>query len=286
MHPGVSTTKLVSDSLTGHYRASRELIWLLTRHRQLTIEMAKREIKDRYMGQVFGTLWAFGHPLILMGVYVFIFAFVFKMKLGGTREMPLDYTTYLLSGLIPWMCFQESMSKGSTVIVGNANLVKQVVFPIEVLPVKGVIASLITMCISLLILFAYVLVSHHSLIWTYSLLPLLIFLQTLSMIGVCYILSSIGVYFRDVKDFVQVFNVVGMYLMPIFYLPSQVPELFRPLLYLNPFSYLIWCYQDVLYFGRFEHWWAWWIFSGMSFGIFYLGYRVFRKLKTMFGNVL
>jgi lipopolysaccharide transport system permease protein len=173
------------------------------------MEMAKRELSDRYMGQVFGTFWAIGHPLVMMAVYVFIFVFVFKVKMGGTPEMPLDYTTYLLSGLIPWMGFQEAMSKGSTVITGNANLVKQVVFPIEILPIKGVISSLITQFIFLSLLTVYVLVSHLSLPWTYILLPILICLQTLAMIGVCYILSSVSVYFRDVKDFVQVFGVTG-----------------------------------------------------------------------------
>jgi lipopolysaccharide transport system permease protein len=66
----------------------------------------------------------------------------------------------------------------------------------------------------------------------------------------------------------------------------MVPSILRPLLYINPFSYMVWCYQDALYFGRFEHWWAWPIFAGLSLAIFYVGYRVFRKLKVMFGDVL
>lgn len=269
-----------------HFLAFRELLSLLTRHRQLTIEMARREISERYSGQMFGAFWAIGHPLIQMAVYVFIFAFVFKMKIGGTLEMPLDYTTYLLSGLIPWICFQDTLSKGTGVIVANSNLVKQVVFPIEILPVKGVIASLVNMMVSLTILIIYVLVTHHTLPITYLLLPVLIVLQTLGMIGTSYFLSSIGTYFRDLKDFVQVFCITGMYIMPIFYLPSQVPSLFKPFLYLNPFSYLVWCYQDILYFGRIQHWWVWAVFFTLCLGSFYLGYRIFGKLKTMFGNVL
>jgi lipopolysaccharide transport system permease protein len=269
-----------------YLQAFRELVLLLTRHRQLTLEMAKREIYDRYAGQFFGAFWAIGHPLVMILVFVFIFGFVFKVKLGGTAEMPLDYTTYLLAGLIPWLGFIESMSKAGTVIVSSSNLVKQVVFPIEVLPVKGVIASLATQCILTGILVVYVLVSQHCLLWTYALIPLLVFLQALAMIGVSYILSAVGVYFRDIKDFVQVFSTVGVYLMPIFYLPDSVPRAFRPVLYANPFSYLIWCYQDALYFGRFVHWEAWLVFGAMSIVVFVTGYRLFRKLKLMFGNVL
>jgi len=269
-----------------HFHALREIIGLLTRHRQLTWEMTKREISDRYAGQMLGAFWTIGHPMILMGVYLFIFAVVFKQKIGGTRELPLDYVTYLLCGLIPWMSFQEAMSKSATVIISNANLVKQVVFPIEILPVKGVIASFITQFISTIILILYVVIKHGYVPLTYTLIPVIFILQIMAMIGVSYILSSIGVYFRDLKDFVQVFCLVGMYVMPIFYLPEQVPQLFRPILYLNPFSYFIWCYQDIFYFGRIEHGWAWIIYIFMSVGVFYFGYRIFRKLKVMFGNVL
>jgi lipopolysaccharide transport system permease protein len=269
-----------------NFQAFSELIILLTRHRQLTLEMAKREITDRFSGQLFGIFWAIGHPLILMLVYVFIFGFVFKVRMGGTTSLPLDYTTYLLSGLIPWLAFSEVMSKASVTIVSNSVLVKQVVFPVETLPVKSVISTLLTLLIFITMLIVYVLLVQNTLPWTYLLLPLLLFLLVLAMIGVSYILSAIGVYFRDIKDFVQVFSVTGVYLMPAFYLPESIPNLFRPLLYLNPFSYMIWCFQDALYFGRFEHPFAWPIFALLSIGSFVIGYRFFRKLKLMFGNVL
>lgn len=266
--------------------ALKEVVRLTTRHRQLTWEMSKREISDRYAGQLFGLFWAVGHPLALILVYVFIFAFVFKIKVGGNQQLPLDYTTYLLSSLIPWMSFQETMSKSTVAITGNANLVKQVIFPIEILPAKTVISSVITQMMLTLFLVAYVLVSQRTLPWTYALIPLPVFFQILAMIGVSYIFSAVGAYFRDLKDFVQVFCLIGMYVMPIFYLPDLVPKAFRPLLYLNPFSYLAWCYQDIFYFGRFEHWWSWPVYIGLSVGVFYVGYRIFRKLKVMFGNVL
>ncbi len=269
-----------------HLHAFQELLALLTRHRQLTWAMTRREIADRYAGQMLGTFWAVGHPLALMAIYVFIFGYVFCMKIGGTQQLPLDYTTYLLAGLIPWMAFQESMAKGATVIVNNANLVKQVVFPIEVLPVKGVIASFSTQLVATALLAVYVLLTHGRMPWTYALLPALFFFQALAMIGAAYILAAVGAYFRDLKDFVQVFCIAGMYLMPVVYLPQMVPPAFRPLLHFNPFSYMAWCYQDACYFGRFEHPWAWPVFLGGSLGLFYLGYRVFRKLKVCFGSVL
>src|SRR3954463_6905967 len=116
----------------------------LYRNRSLTFALAKREITDKYTRQMIGSLWAIGHPLIHVCVYIFLFQVVLKLRMGGTADIPLDYVAYLLSGLIPWLAVQESLGKGSTVITSNANLVKQVVFPLEVLPVKSVLACFVT----------------------------------------------------------------------------------------------------------------------------------------------
>ncbi|MCO4089672.1 MAG: ABC transporter permease [Limnohabitans sp.] len=272
--------------LRGHLQALKEAYLILLRHRQLTLEMARREVSDRYVGQAFGVIWAVAHPIFMMGLYVFIFAFVFKTRIGNTVEMPLDYTTYLLSGLLAWMGFQETMAKSCTAITGNAALVKQVVFPLEILPVKGVIVSVFQQGILTALLVLYVLATNGKLPWTYFLLPILFTLQAIAMMGIAYLLAAVGTYFRDMKDFIQLFVTAGVYLLPIFYLPSWVPSLFKPLLYINPFSYLIWCYQDVLYFGRIEHPWAWAVNTAVSLMVFVLGYRLFRRLKPTFGNIL
>lgn len=270
----------------GHFQAFREVALLLTKHRELTLAMAKRELSDRYVGQALGMLWVIGHPLFLTGLYIFVFSVVFKTRLGGTVEMPLDYTTYVLSGLVAWLAFSEAMSKSCVAITGNASLVKQVVFPLEILPVKTVLASLVTMLVSLVVLVAYVLITHETLPVTYALLPLVVLLQLVLMMGVAYILSSVGAYFRDIKDFVQMFATAGIFLLPIVYLPGWVPPLFKPIIYLNPLSYLIWCYQDILYFGRIEHPWAWVVTSILSFVTFTIGYRLFRKLKPSLASVV
>ena len=254
----------------------RHLIWAL----------AKREVLDRYAGQAFGRFWAIGHPLLLMAVYLFVFGYVFRMRIGGTRELPLDYTTYLLSGLMPWLGMAEALNKAPVAITNNASLVKQVVFPLEVLPIKGALASLLPQCVSLVVLMIYVLVTYRMLPATYMLLPVLIIIQFAIMVGVSLLLSAIGVYIRDLKDVVQVAMLIGVYLLPIFYLPSMVPAMFRPIIYLNPLAHLIWCYQDALYFGRIAHpvSWAVTVLTGVI--AVSAGWRLFNRLKLMFGNVL
>lgn len=266
--------------------SATEVIATLSRHRELTLQMARREIGDRYVGQILGSFWAIAHPLLVMAVYLFMFAYVFKVRVGGTREMPLDYSVYLLSGVVPWLAVAEVLNKGPVTVTGNASLVKQVVFPIEILPTKTVLAAAVPHLTGLVVLTGYVLYTQHSLPWTYALLPLVIAVHLVLMIGLSFFLGSLGVFVRDLKDILQVLTLVGVYLMPVLYLPAMVPSVFRPLLYLNPFSYLIWCYQDACYYGRIEHPVAWLITPVMAAVAFSAGARLFGRLKPMFGNAL
>ena len=258
----------------------------LYRNRALTFALAKREVSDRYTRQMLGSAWAIAHPLIHVLVYIFVFQMVLKLRIDTTAAMPMDYVAYLLAGLIPWLAVQEALTKGSTVITANASLVKQVVFPLEVLPVKSVLVCFVTQGVGTICLAIYVLVTNHTLPPTYALLPVLWLFQALGMIGIVFVLSAVGVHIRDVKELVQVFAVVGIYLVPVVYLPDWVPGTIRPLLYVNPFSYMVWCYQDVCYFGRFEHWYAWIVFPLETSFAFLVGYALFRRLRPFLGSAL
>ncbi len=273
-------------SFSAYIQAFIELFNVFRTRGRLIFELTKREISDRYAGQVFGVFWSLVHPLMLTLIYIFIFGFVFRARVGGTLDLPLNYTSYMLAGIIPWLMFQEVLAKSSTLIVANTNVVKQVIFPIEVLPIKNVLASLVTETVFFVLLIIYVLIISHTLPWTYALIPILVLFQVFAMVGISYLFSAVGVYFRDLKDFVQVFISVAFFVLPVLYLPESIPASVRPILYINPISYMIWVYQDALYFGSFMHPWAWVVFGLGSLIIFVFGYRVFRKLKVMFGNVL
>jgi lipopolysaccharide transport system permease protein len=276
-------TVAVEHTATG----MRHLFSIIHRNWALTWMMAKREVTDRHVGQMLGMAWAIGHPLLLILVYVFVFGFVFKTRAGvTTNDVPIDYALYLLAGIIPWMAINDCMNKSCSLLTGNASLVKQVVFPLEVLPIKGILATLFPQAICTLLLVIYTLCTTHLLPWTYALLPLVLIMQVLTMCAISFLLGSVSPFFRDIKDIVQVFSVVGVYLAPVVYLPDMVPNLVRPLLYLNPFSHLIWCYQDVCYFGRIEHPWSWVAFLPSSVLGCVVGYALFTKLKPYFGNVL
>jgi len=267
-------------------QAFAELAQLLTQRRSLTWEMARREVASEHSGKHLGRFWGLFQPLALLAVYAVVYGIVFRAKIGGTFELPRNYTIYLLSGLVPWFAFQLAMAKSAAVIPTNAALVKQVVFDLNVLPIATALAACLPLVLGVGFIGVYTLVVYGTLPLTYLALPLLVVLQVFAMGGVAYALAALGTFVKDVRDVVQLSAIVLIFLMPIVYLPGSVPAAFNPLLWLNPFTYMVYCYQDALYFGRIAHPVSWVAFGVGSLFVFALGYRLFRRVKPYFGNVL
>jgi lipopolysaccharide transport system permease protein len=274
LHPGASA------------QAFREVTRLLLRNRTLTAELTRRDIRGEHAGQIFGAAWGVIQPLAMMALYAFIFSVVFRVRVGGTLELPRDYTVYLLSGLIPWLACVQAMGKSTTAVTDSGNLVKQTVFTLELVPITRALASALPLVVGLAFVLVYMPFAEGGVPWTLVLVPLLVAFQALAMAGLALGLSAVGAFVRDLKQVIPIVALLGIFVLPVVYLPSSVPELFRPVLYLNPFSYLVWTWQDALYYGRFEHPWAWAVFLAGSVFLFVSSYRLFRKLKPYFGDVL
>lgn len=253
----------------------------LANNRILIQEMTVRDIRDRYVGQVLGLLWFLVHSIFTILIYIFLFSFVYKSSGNHTP----DFSLYLIAGLVPWMFLTECMVRGVMVIRSNSSLVKQVVFPVEVLPIKIVLSTMISLGLNLLIIFSLVLFkTGFSLIMLT--LPLLVFSLLVLSLGLVFILSAVGAYLKDLKDLVQMFTSLGVYLLPIVYFEAWVPNIVRPLIQLNPLTYVIYCFHDVFYYQYFKHPEAWFIFPIFSFVICFMGFKLFTKFKLSFGNFL
>lgn len=259
------------------------MIW---RNRELVFELSKKDYLDRYQGQVFGLLWSIVHPMVLISIYTFVFSYVANTRPVGEGGSPVHYEIYILAGIIPWMAFADVLAKSSSSIRSNRSLIKQVIFPIEVLPVISVIVAMITQIIFTFLLALLVLYFNGTLNLLWLCLPLVFLVQFAGMVGIGYVISTVSVYFKDIKEILQVLTMVCMYLLPIFYLPNAIPEKLRWLVLYNPLSVGIYVYQDIIYYQEIVHPISWGVFLISSCALFIFGYRFFNRIKIYFGSVL
>lgn len=269
-----------------HFQALNEAVAMLWSQRSLILAMAKRDISNRYAGQLLGMFWAVGHPLFQMALMVFVFGVVFQQRIGGTLEMPRDYTVYILSGLAAWLSFSPILATSTGSITGNSNIIKQFTFDSRMLPAKDILVSAVVWGVSIGIVMVYTLALYQNLPWTYLLIPVVAAIHFMTAMGCAWALAALSVFLRDLKDIIILINTALLYLLPVVYLPSWMPPVFRPIIYANPFSYMIWVYQDVFYFGRIDHPLAWLVASLFAMFTFTTGYRLFRRLQPMFGSAL
>jgi lipopolysaccharide transport system permease protein len=260
------------------------LLELIYKHRELVIELVKRELRDRHVGQLLGTMWAYGHPLLLMLMYSLLFAYVFPTRFVGSSGQR-DFALSVLSGIVSWLAFQDLLARSTTILSAHAGLVKQIVFPIVVLPVKTAIAAALPYSVALLFTIGYAAFSGSLTIMVLT-IPLLIVTQLIAMTGVALMLSALGIFFRDLRDLVTIFCSINLFAQPILYNPFATPGAMSWIFRLNPFSYQVWCWQDALYFGSFQHPMAWVAFPLCAVSSLGIGYVIFSRLKHNFGDAL
>lgn len=258
----------------------------LWRHRELLRELVSRELSDAYAGSVLAKAWAVLHPLLLIGLYLFVFGYVFVARVGANLPTAPDFAVFMLSGLTCWLTVQSALGKATSSLVASTNLVKQVVFPFELLPIRAVIAAHIPLMIGLCIILIYSLVRFGI---VSPLLPLIVpvmLAQLMLLCGVALFLSALAVYIKDTRDLVQFFTAFGIFLMPVIYLPGALPSWFDIVLYINPFSYAVWCLQDIFFFRTIAHPAAWIILALMAPVVLFLGFRFFERTRGGFGDAL
>jgi lipopolysaccharide transport system permease protein len=276
----------VPAALSGSVVLCREFYRLWVQRYRLILLLAYREVADRFAGSVFGAFWALAHPLLLMGVYVVAYNTFLQIRFTTPIVPGLDYTAFFIAGYLPWMSVQAGLVTGCGSVLQNQNLVKQVVFPVEVLPLRSVLASLVPQLIGTAFLIVYLLVATGGLPATLALMPLLLFVQILGQVGAAFLLSALAVFVRDTRDVVNVLTTMGFFLLPIMYLPETLPVKYRHLLACNPLTHLIWAYHDVWCYGAITRPVSWAVSFATAGGLFLVGFSVFRKLKPTFGNSL
>lgn len=257
-------------------------------NRQLVLQMTKREVMGRYKGSAMGLAWSFFNPLFMLVVYTFVFSEIFRARWGGVGgdDSKTQFALLLFVGMIVLSLFCEVINRAPGLILSNVNYVKKVVFPIEILPVIAMGAALFHCLISLGVLSAAFVLLNGYLHWTAVFIPLVLLPLVLLITGLAWMLASLGVFLRDVGQTVGIITTVLMFLSPVFYPLSAVPEKFLPFIMANPLTFIIEQAREVLIWGHVPNWPGLGLYSLAACFVAWAGYTWFQKTRKGFADVL
>lgn len=264
-----------------------ELTKSLTRNQALLVSLIKRDVVGRYRGSVMGLLWSFLNPLFMLSVYTLVFGQIFKTRWPGAQtESQGEFALTLFAGLIVFNFFAECVNRAPTLIWSNVNYVKKVVFPLELLPWVNVGVAFFHTLISLIVwLAAYSFffgLPHASVL----LIPLVIIPLVVMTCGMVFILASIGTYIRDIVQVVGVAVTAMMFLSPIFFPISILPELYQKVALINPLTFPIEQLRALMLFSTDVNWLMIVIYNMAALSVLFIGFAFFQKTRRGFADVL
>ena len=259
----------------------------LWRNRRLIWQMARRDIDARYRGSLMGLAWSFITPFVMLAVYTFVFSVVFKARWGlGENESRSDFAIMLFAGMIVFGLFSEIVNRSPVLVTSNANYVKKVVFPLEILPWVAFGSSLFHSLISLIVLLLAQLVLKFTLPWTVIFFPLVMLPLTFFSMGFAWFLSALGVYVRDIGQITGLFTTLLMFVSAVFFPVSSLPEQYQIWLKLNPLVLIITESRKSLILGETPDWIAMLVALSASFVIAFAGFWWFQKVRKGFADVI
>lgn len=260
------------------------------RHRNLIMQITRREVVGRYRGSVIGLGWSFLNPLLMLAVFTFVFSVVFQAKWGvemaGQSEGKGVFAIVLFIGLIVHALFAEVLTRSPALVVGNVNYVKKVIFPLEILPVSAVLSSLFHAAISIVVWLIACLLILGIPSWQIFFLPLVLLPLLVLSLGVSYILASLGVFLRDIGQTMGILATVLLFLSPVFFPVERLPEQYQPLFMLNPLTFIIEQSRDVLIWERLPNFMSLSVYLFFAMIVLFVGFAWFQKTRKGFADVL
>ena len=246
-------------------------------YREFLKTNVKKDIRGKYKGSFLGILWSFINPLLMTLVYAIVFPFILKSG-------PDHYVTFIVIAILPWNWFTTVISQGTFCILGNADIIKKVYFPREILPLSAATSGLVNYLISVPIIFIFLLASGIGFSINILWLPLIAITQYILTIGIILITSAINVYIRDAEYIINFLITMLFYATPVLYSTALFPEKYRWILYLNPMTTIINSYRDIFYSKQIPHLELLLPVLGFSILLMFIGIAVFKKLKKGFAE--
>ena len=249
----------------------------LYQYREFLKTNVKKDIRGKYKGSFLGVLWSFINPLLMTLVYAIVFPFILKSG-------PEHYTTFIVIAILPWNWFTTVISQGTFCMVGNADIIKKVYFPREILPLSTATSGLVNYLISVPIILIFLIASGLGFSWYILLLPLIAITQYILTFGIILITSAINVYIRDAEYIINFFITMLFYATPVLYAATLFPQKYRWILYLNPMTTIINSYRDIFYYQQMPNMIMLLSVLGVSIILTLIGILIFKKLKKGFAE--
>lgn len=256
--------------------ASRRMIGIIYRYRRMLAAITRVELAKRHAGSILGISWVVLQPALLLSVYVFVYMVVLRMRFEGFSRF--DYVLYVFCGLVPYLGFMEALTTGTLSIKQNIHLVKNVMLPIELIPVRSVIVGMASQFVSVGLVLVLVGLDQ-SLSARAVFLPLVVFLQVMWLAGLTWVLASIAVALPDITYFINLFVFLLMFLSPIGYRPEMVPHGFGWVIYLNPVFYMTEMYRTTILRDVHSPLWVGATYFVMCIGTFAIGSAFFERFR-------
>jgi lipopolysaccharide transport system permease protein len=266
--------------------APQALIRTLWTHRGLLRLLIKREIAFRYQGSMMGMLWLLLNPLLMLCIYTFIFRVVFKARWGDSGDSKTEFALVLFIGLLIFNLFADCIQRAPLLIINNMNYVKKVIFPLEILPWVIFCAALFHFAVGLAVWLLVFMVLHGLPAWTAWLLMVVLLPLAGFAIGSAYLLATLGVCCRDTSHIITILTTILLFLSPIFYPVSGLPERYQALVYLNPLTWVVEQARGLLLAGETPQVSAVLLATTGSLAMLWFGFSVFQRFRQVFADAL
>lgn len=263
-----------------------QMIRSLIKNRQLIWQLSKRDVIGRYRGSFLGLAWSFFNPLIMLVVYTFVFSVVFKARWNTGTDSKTEFALALFIGMIVHGLAAESINRAPGLILGNVNYVKKVIFPLEILPWIAMGSGLFHSFISLTVWSLFYLFVNQTFHWTVVFIPLIFIPLIFFSMGLLWFLSSLSVFIRDVGQMTGMFTTILLFMSPVFYPISILPEKYQTIIFANPLTFIIEQARTVMLSGRVPDWSGLGIALVVSLVVACLGFAWFQKTRRGFADVL
>jgi lipopolysaccharide transport system permease protein len=253
----------------------------------LALQMIRREVVGRYKGSVMGLAWSFLNPILMLLVYTFVFSVVFNARWGeGVSDGRADFALLVFIGMIVQGLFTEAINRAPSLIINNVNYVKKVVFPLEILPVISLGTAIFHSLISMIVMALAFLLINGYLHWTIIFVPMILLPLLIFVLGISWILASLGVFIRDVGQTIGIVTTILMFMSPVFYPVSALPAKLQKWMMLNPLTFIIEQARAVTVLGKYPDWVGLSCYSLIAMATCWLGYIWFQKTRKGFADVL